>query len=59
MQTRRAGNMRNLQPEKGILGHNYSLALLRMKIWPVTFGSTMIKKKNHLTPVHKIQTVCG
>ncbi len=31
MQTQRAGNMHKLRPEKGILGHNYSLALLRMK----------------------------
>lgn len=43
MQTQRAGNMHKLRSEKGILGHNYSLALSNMKIWPVTFGSTIIK----------------
>lgn len=42
MQTQRAGNMHKLGPEKGILGHKYSLALFSMKIWSVTFGSTMI-----------------
>lgn len=35
MQTQRAGNMRKLHPEKGILEHNYSLALLSMKMLPL------------------------
>lgn len=44
MQTKRAGNMHMLRPEEGILGDNYSLALLSMKVWPITFGSTISKK---------------
>lgn len=39
MQTEHAGNM--LRAKEGILGYNYSLALLGMKVWPITFGSTM------------------
>lgn len=42
MQTQHAGNM--LRPKEGILGNNYSLALLSMEVWPVTFGSTIVKE---------------
>lgn len=46
MQTQRAEIMHKLGPEKGILGHNSSLALLRVeKKRSVTFGSMMIKQK--------------
>lgn len=48
MQTQRAGYMHMLRPEKGILGHNCSLALLHMKIWPVAFGSTMMSYRVQL-----------
>ena len=40
MQIQRIWNMQKSGAEKGILGHNYSLAMLSMTIWVVTFGST-------------------
>lgn len=43
--------MHKLTTRKRHVENNYSLALLSVKIWPVTFGSTMIKLKGKITQI--------
>lgn len=65
MQTQHAGNMQQVKHRKGHFGTQLLLvlALLIIKICPVTFGSTRmydrVQPKKKIKPIHNIHTVCG